>query len=66
MGSFALQLMKGTSMVVILRSRSLESVRVAMMEGTEQPNPISSGTMLRPEGPIFLMARSMTKTTRAM
>ena len=49
--------MKGTSIVVILRSRSLESVRVAMIEGTQHPNPIRSGTMLLPERPIFRIAR---------
>ena len=38
--------------MVILRSRSEETVRVAMMAGTEQPKPMSSGTMLRPERPM--------------
>ena len=66
MGSFALQLMNGTSMVVILRSRSLDNVRVAMIDGTEQPNPMSSGTMERPDRPILRMGRSMTNATRAM
>ena len=31
------------------RSCSLASVRVAMMAGTEQPNPMSMGTKERPE-----------------
>ena len=43
--------MNGVSRIVILRSRSLDKVRVAMMAGTEQPKPISIGTKLRPESP---------------
>ena len=66
MGSFALQLMNGVSRIVIFLSRSLESVRVAMMAGTEQPKPTSSGTMLRPESPILRNSLSMTNATRAM
>ena len=52
--------------MVIFRSRSEESVRVAMMAGTEQPKPMSMGTKLRPDRPIFRSSRSMTKATRAM
>ena len=44
--------MNGVSRMVILRSRSLDKVRVAMMAGTEQPKPMSMGTKLRPERPI--------------
>ena len=51
---------------VIFRSRSEDTVRVAMMAGTEQPKPMSMGTMLRPERPIFRRGLSMTKATRAM
>ena len=39
--------------MVILRSRSLDTVRVAMMAGTEQPKPMSMGTKLRPDRPIL-------------
>ena len=66
MGSLAEQLMKGVSRMVIFRSRSLESVRVAMMAGTLHPNPMSMGTKLRPERPILRSSLSITKATRAM
>ena len=52
--------------MVILRSLSLDRVRVAIMAGTEHPKPISIGTKLRPERPIFLRSLSITKATRAM
>ena len=38
-------------MIVIFRSRSLDSVLVAIIAGTEQPNPTSIGTKLLPEKP---------------
>ncbi len=66
MGSFALQLMNGTSRMVILRSRSLESVREAMIAGTEQPKPVSMGTKLRPDSPSLRSGLSITNATRAM
>ena len=66
MGSLAEQLMKGVSRMVILRSRSLERVRVAMMAGTLHPKPMSMGTKLRPERPILRNSLSITKATRAM
>ena len=65
-GSLAEQLMKGVSMTVILRSCSEGSVRVDMIAGTEQPNPMSMGTKLRPERPKRRRTLSMTKATRAM
>ena len=52
--------------MVIFLSRSEETVRVAMMAGTVQPKPISIGTKLRPERPIFRSSLSITKATRAM
>ena len=58
--------MKGVSRMVILRSRSLGSVRVAMTAGTVQPKPMSIGTMLRPERPILRRSLSMKNATRAM
>ena len=52
--------------MVIFRSRSELRVRVAIMAGTEQPKPMSMGTMERPDRPIFRSSLSMTKATRAM
>ena len=66
MGSFAVQLINGVSRMVIFLSRSLGSVRVDITAGTVHPNPISMGTMLRPESPILRSVRSITKATRAM
>ena len=66
MGILALQLIKGVSRMVIFRSRSELRVRVAIMAGTEQPKPMSMGTMERPDRPIFRSSLSMTKATRAM
>ena len=66
MGSLAVQDMNGVSRMVILRSRALGRVRVDMTAGTVQPKPISIGTMLRPDRPIFLSSLSMTKATLAM
>ena len=61
-----MQLIKGVSRIVILRSRSLGSVRVAITAGTVQPKPISIGTMLLPESPMRLKSLSITNATRAM
>ena len=58
--------MYGVRRMVILRSRSDETVRVAMMAGTEQPKPMSIGTMLRPESPMRRRGLSITNATRAM
>ena len=65
MGSFAVQLIKGVRKIVILRSRLLGKVLVAMTAGTVHPNPISIGTMLRPESPIYRSSLSMKKATLA-
>ena len=66
MGSLALQDKNGTSMAVMRRSRSLASVRVARMPGTEQPNPMSMGTKLRPDSPKRRSGLSMRNATRAI
>ena len=66
MGSFAVQLIKGVSRMVIFRSRSLGRVRVDMTAGTVQPKPMRSGTMLRPDSPSFRRILSMKKATLAM
>ena len=65
-GIFAEQLIYGVRRMVIFLSRSEETVRVAMMAGTEQPKPMSIGTKLRPERPSFLKGLSITKATRAI
>ena len=66
MGILAEQLIKGMSITVSLRSRRDERVRDDMMAGTEQPNPTSSGTMLRPDSPTRRSSLSVTKATRAI
>ena len=65
-GSLAVQLMKGISMIVSFLSRSEGSVRLAITPGTEQPKPIRSGTILLPERPSFLRSLSVTKATLAI
>ena len=66
MSIFADQLMNGVSSIVILRSRSLDNVLVAIIAGTEQPNPISIGTKLLPDRPSFLSGLSITNATLAI
>ena len=56
----------GVSKIVIFLSRLEESVRVAIMAGTVQPKPLSIGTKLRPESPIFRKSLSITKATLAI
>ena len=58
--------MNGVSRIVIFRSRSDGSVRVAMTPGTVQPKPISIGTIERPDRPIFRRILSITKAILAM
>ena len=66
MGSLAEQLIKGVSKIVILRSRSDGSVRLAITAGTVHPKPMSIGTMLRPDRPMRRRNMSITNATRAM
>ena len=47
-------------------SRSEGRVREDITAGTEQPKPISKGTILLPERPIFLKDLSITKAIRAI
>ena len=42
------------------------SVLEDITAGTVQPKPMSIGTILLPERPIFLRSLSITKATRAM
>ena len=65
-GSFAEQLMNGVRSIVILRSRSDDSVLVDIIAGTEHPKPISIGTKLLPERPILRSSLSMTNAILAM
>ena len=62
----ALHDMKGVKIIVILRSRSLARVRVAIIAGTLQPKPISIGTKDEPESPILRSSISITKAMRAI
>ena len=64
-GSFAVQLIKGVSIMVILLSRLDGSVRVDITAGTVQPKPMSIGTMLLPDSPSFLRSLSMKNATLA-
>ena len=52
--------------MVILRSRSLDTVLVAIIAGTVQPKPISIGTKLRPDRPSRRMGASSAMATRAI
>src|SRR5574344_313231 len=65
-GNFAEQLINGVSRIVIFLSRSEGNVLLAITAGTVQPNPISIGTILRPESPIRLNNLSITNATRAI
>ena len=56
--------MNGIMNTVRKRSRFESSVRVAIMAGTEQPNPTSIGTKDFPGRPIQRMKRSMTNAAR--
>ena len=64
-GIFAEQLINGVS-IIVMRSRSDASVRVAIIAGTVHPNPISMGTKLRPDRPNLRSGLSIIKATRAM
>ena len=56
--------MNGAIMMVVMRSRRLSMVRVAMMPGIAQANDDSSGMNARPESPTRPMMRSMMKAAR--
>ena len=60
------QLINGVKSIVILRSRSLDKVLLAITPGTVQPKPISIGTMLLPDNPTFLKSLSITNATLAI
>ena len=57
---------KAVIMVVIFLSFSLSQVRVAIIAGTPQPNPINKGMKERPDNPKRRKILSITKATRAM
>ena len=52
--------------MVALLSLALGRVLADITAGTEQPKPMSIGTMLRPERPIFLKKASQTKAILAI
>ena len=54
--------------IIQIQNRRLGAygVRVAMIAGTEHPNPISIGTKLLPDNPILRSGLSMTNATRAI
>lgn len=66
MGSRAEQLTKGLMSMVMSRLERLSMERVAIMEGTVQPNPITSGMNDLPCSPRRCMSLSMMKAARAM
>ena len=65
-GSFAEQLINGVNNIVIFLSLAEGSVLVAIIAGTEHPKPISIGTKLLPDKPIFLKILSIKNATRAI
>ena len=65
-GILAPQGMKGVSIAVARRSRSLRMVRLAMTPGMAQPVPMTKGITDLPERPTFLKMGSSTTDTRDM
>src|SRR5437773_12030138 len=65
-GSGALHDMNGAITIVVMRSRRLSIVRVAMMPGIAHANDDSRGMNARPESPTRPMMRSMMNAARAM
>lgn len=61
----ALHDMNGMIRMVISRLLKLSIVRVAMMAGTLQPNPMTSGMNDLPCSPMRCITRSMMKAARA-
>ena len=53
-------------MIVIIRSRSLSSVRAAMMPGMAHAKLLKSGTTEPPLSPTLLISRSIMNAVRAM
>ena len=53
-------------MIVTVRSRVDSMVRVAMIAGTEQPKPSTSGTNDRPCRPNLRITPSITNAARAI
>ena len=58
--------MNGAIMMVVMRSRRLSMVRVAMIPGMAHANDDSSGMNARPESPTRPIRRSMRNAARAM
>ena len=65
-GNLAEQLIKGVTIIVMMRSFQLSIVRVAIIAGMAQATPDISGTTLFPFKPNLRMTLSIRKTTRAI
>ena len=65
-GSFAPQGIKGASIAVARRSRSLRMVRAAITPGMAQPVPMTKGITDLPLSPTFLKMGSKTTVARAI
>ncbi len=65
-GKRAEQVIRGMTSMVKSRSRSRSMVRVAMMAGMAQAQPLSMGTKARPWRPRLFMMRSIRYAARAM
>ena len=66
MGRRAEQLIIGSTSIVISRDRLLSMVRVAIIAGTLQPNPIISGMNDLPCKPILCINLSIMNAARAI
>ena len=65
-GRRALHDMNGVIIMVRIRSFRLSSVRVAIMAGTLQPNPITNGINDFPCNPILCISLSIMNEARAI
>ena len=65
-GRRAEQLISGATIIVMILSRSLSSVRAAMIPGIAQAKLLKSGTTEPPLSPTLLINRSMMKAVRAI
>ena len=63
-GSRALQLIRGATIIVAIRSRGFPMVRVAMMPGMAQAKEERRGMNDFPCKPTFLIRRSIMKAAR--
>ena len=66
MGSFAPHEKNGITLIVAVRSFSSANVRVLIIAGTEQPNPIIMGRNALPDSPNFLNILSRINAIRVI